>query len=227
MAIGIKDCCNCLIGNFGVSKFANLLHPARLILIEGRFSAMNINEAMTGRRSVRDYTSKKIDETSIRLLLEAAVQAPTAIHEELWAFAIVQDKELLNRLSDVAKELLNSGADPIHASETSPLSDHLVSPEFNAFYNATTLIVICAKPTGAFVAADCWLAAQNLMLAAYAQGFGTCVIGLAVSAINTPEWKKALGIPSDMTAFVPIIVGEPACETPPVSRKPPVILSWK
>ena len=57
MAIGIKDCRNCLIGNFGVSEFANLLHPAHLILIEGRFSEMNINEAMTGRRSVRDYTS--------------------------------------------------------------------------------------------------------------------------------------------------------------------------
>lgn len=168
---------------------------------------MNINEAITGRCSVRNYTSKIIDEATLRLLLEAAVQVPTAIHEEPWAFAIAQDKNLLNRLSDAAKELLNSGADPILVSGASHLSDHLVSPEFNAFYNATTLLIICAKPTGAFVAADCWLAAQNLMLAAYSQGFGTCVIGLAVSAINTPEWKKALGIPADMTPFVPIIVG--------------------
>ncbi len=188
---------------------------------------MNINEAIIGRRSVRDYTPKKIDESSVRLLLEAAVHAPTAIHEEPWAFTVVQDKNLLNRLSDHAKELLNSGADPIHASGTSHLKDHLVAPEFNTFYNATTLIVICGKPIGAFVAADCWLAAQNLMLAAYAQGLGTCVIGLAVTAINTPEWKKELGIPADMTAYVPIVVGVPASETPPVPRKPPEILIWK
>lgn len=162
-----------------------------------------------------------------KLILGAAVHAPTAIDEEPWAFSIVQDKKLLNRLSDNAKEILNSGADPIHASGTSHLNDHLVSPEFNAFYNATTLIIICAKPTGAFVNADCWLAAQNLMLTAYAKGFGTCVIGLAVTALNTPEWKKELGIAADMTAYVPIIVGVPASETLPVARKPPKILSWR
>jgi len=188
---------------------------------------MNINEAITGRRSVRDYAPRKIDEATIRQLLEAAVHAPTAIHEEPWAFAVVQDKGLLNRLSEHAKELLCSGTDPIHPGGLSHASDHLVAPEFNAFYNATTLIVICAKPTGAFVAADCWLAAQTLMLAAYAQGLGTCVIGLAVSALNTPQWKKEIGIPEDMTVFVPIILGVPAHATPPVSRKPPNILSWK
>ena len=188
---------------------------------------MNINDAIAGRRSVRDYTSKKLENASVRQLLEAAVHAPTAIHEEPWAFVIVQDKNLLNRLSEYAKELLNRGADPIHPSGISHASDHLVTRDFNAFYNATTLIVICGKPTGAFVAADCWLAAENLMLAAYAQGLGTCVIGLAVTAINTPEWKKELGIPVDMTAFVPIIVGVPASETPSVSRKPPEILVWK
>lgn len=188
---------------------------------------MNINEAITGRRAVRDYTPRKIDEASVRQLLEAAVHAPTARLEEPWAFTVVQDKNLLNRLSDHAKELLNSGADPIHPGGISHASDHLVATEFNTFYNATTLIVICGKPTSAFVSADCWLAAQNLMLAAYAKGIGTCVIGLAVTALNTPQWKKELGIPADMTAFVPIIVGVPAHATPPVPRKPPKILSWK
>jgi nitroreductase len=188
---------------------------------------MNVSEAIAGRRSVRDYTMDKVSEADIRLLLNVAVWAPTAIQEEPWVFIVLQDKQFLNRISDDAKELLNSGADPIHPSGTSHLSDHLVSPEFNTFYNATTLIVICGKQKGAFVAADCWLAAQNLMLTAYAQGLGTCVIGLAVTALNTPQWKEELGIPNNMTAFVPIIVGTPATETPPVSRKPPEILMWK
>lgn len=188
---------------------------------------MNVNEAIAGRRSVRDFTPEKVSEADIRLLLRAAVMAPTAIHEEPWVFIVLQDKQLLNRLSDDAKELLNSGADPIHPSGTSHLSDHLVSPEFNTFYNATTLIVIYGKQTGAFVAADCWLAAQNLMLAAYAQGLGTCVIGLAVTALNTPQWKEELGISNNMTAFAPIIVGMPAAKIPSVSRKQPEILIWQ
>jgi nitroreductase len=188
---------------------------------------MNVDAAIAERRSVRDYTPNKVDENSVRMLLEAAVHAPTAIHEEPWAFSIVQDKDLLTRLSDYAKELLNSGADPIHSRGTSHLIDAFVAPGFNIFYNASTLIVICGKPVGAFVAADCWLAAQNLMLSAYSKGLGTCVIGLAVSALNKPQWKKELGIPKDMTVFVPIIVGVPACEGTPVSRKSPEILIWK
>ena len=74
--------------------------------------------------------------------------------------------------------------------------------------------------------ADCWLAAENLLLAACAQGLGTCVIGFAVSALNTPEWKSELKIPAEMTAIAPMIVGVPAGVTPPVPRKPPEIISW-
>jgi nitroreductase len=107
---------------------------------------MNVDAAIAERRSVRDYTPNKVDENSVRMLLEAAVHAPTAIHEEPWAFSIVQDKDLLTRLSDYAKELLNSGADPIHSRGTSHLNDAIVALGFNIFYNASTLIVICGKP---------------------------------------------------------------------------------
>ena len=41
------------------------------------------------------------------------------------------------------------------------------------------------------------------------------------------DWKKELGIPAEMTAFAPIIVGIPSGETPPVPRKQPEILTWK
>jgi len=45
--------------------------------------------------------------------------------------------------------------------------------------------------------------------------------------LNTPQWKKELCVPSEMTAIAPMIVGLPAVETPPVSRKPPEIHCWK
>ena len=102
-----------------------------------------------------------------------------------------------------------------------------MTPNFNAFYHAETLIVICGKPLGSFVDADCWLAAENLMPAACALGLGTCPIGLAVTALNTPEWKKELGIPAEVTAIVPIIVGIPSSEMSAVPRKQPEILAWK
>ena len=66
---------------------------------------------------------------------------------------------------------------------------------FCVFYDASTLIVICAKPMGPFVSADCWLAAENLMLAASALGLGTCCIGSAIPALNSPEAKPRAGDP--------------------------------
>ena len=190
-------------------------------------STMSVTDAIHHRRAVRNYTSDKIDQATIRSLLDAAVHAPTAVHEEPWAFVVVQDKKVLNRLSDRVKELLSSGKDAIHPLRGSHATHGFMTPEFNAFYNAETLIVVCGKPMGPFVVADCWLAAENLMLAATANGLGTCVIGLSVTALNTPEWKKELNIPAEMTAFAPIIVGVPAAETPAVSRKEPEILTWK
>lgn len=86
------------------------------------------------------------------------------------------------------------------------------------------LIVICADKTGPFVAADCWLAAENLMLTACSMGLGTCVIGSAVAALNAPDMKTELGIPEEVTAVCPIIVGVPAGEAAPTSRKAPRIL---
>lgn len=194
--------------------------------------SMTARDAIYRRRAVRDYSPRKIDQPVIRSLLDAAVHAPTAVHEEPWAFAIIQDKNTLKRLSDHVKELLSGGTDPLHHAPGGQLTGRFTSPEFNAFYNDGTLIVIYGKPVegkplGPFVVADCWLAAENLMLAACAIGLGTCPIGLAVAALNTPQRKGEPGVPAEMVAFAPIIVGVAAGETAPVPRKPPEILYWK
>ncbi len=188
---------------------------------------MGILDAIYGRHSVRSYLAKPVDEEAVQSLLNAAVRAPTAIHEEPWAFVVVQNAALLQKLSDQAKPLFVE--EMRHRMERGAANsfEHFLRPEFNIFHGATTLIVICAKPVGPFITADCWLAAENLMLAACAQGLGTCVIGFAVAALNTPEWKTELKIPAAMTAMVPIIVGVPAGETPPVPRQPPEIITWK
>ena len=65
--------------------------------------------------------------------------------------------------------------------------EQLRDPGFSPFYGAGTLIVIYGRSKGPLVTADCWLAAENLMLAACALGLGTCVIGAAVDAFNSAD----------------------------------------
>jgi len=186
----------------------------------------NIFENILARRSVRAYAPDELDRNTVQTLLEAAVRAPTAMHEEPWAFAVVQNRQVLKKLSDRAKPLFIERLHRSHQAGGHAL-DIFSNPDFNIFHDAGTLIVICAKPSGPFVEADCWLAAENLMLAACAIGLGSCVIGSSVTALNTPEMKAKLGIPAEFNVVAPIIVGVPSGETAATSRKEPLILAWK
>ena len=183
------------------------------------------------RRSVRAYAERQPSASLVRKLLEAAVHAPTAMHREPWGFAIVQDRAALKRYSDRAKAMLRAPAQRTvgWGSATPPHGEHLAmldDPAFNIFYDAGTLVVICRRGGGAFAEADCWLAAQTLMLAATSKGLASCCIGFAVPVLNTPAVKRELGIPPKGAAVAPIILGYPRGATPSVPRKPPAVLSW-
>lgn len=186
---------------------------------------MTVMDAIHARRSVRSYTHERVDESVIDGLLDAAVRAPTAMHEEPWLFVIVRDTALMKRLSDRAKALLLEDAHRAQRDRGGHAHDVFASPDFNLFYNAGTLILICARPVGPFVTADCWLAAQNLMLAACAMGLGTCVIGSSVMALNSPEAKEELGIAAEVSVVAPVIIGVPAQAASPTTRKAPQVLT--
>lgn len=182
------------------------------------------------RRSVRAYAEKQPGESLLRELLGAAVHAPTAMHLEPWAFAVIQDKAVLKRYSERAKSILRAPGGAVGWGSAGRAShDHpamLDDPAFNIFYDAGTLIVICRRQGGPFADADCWLAAENLMLAAAAKGLGTCCIGFAVSVLNTAEVKRELHIPAEGAAVAPIILGYACGSVPEVPRKAPEILAW-
>ena len=186
---------------------------------------MTIFETILARRSVRRYKARKVDRTTVSILLEAAVHAPTAIHQEPWAFVVIQDRQLLKSLSDQAKPLFIAEAQEKGLEHAGHSFDIFKYPDFNIFYDATTLILICGRTSAPSYSADCWLAAENLMLAACAMGLGTCVVGSALPALNTPKTKVLLNIPENFIAVAPIIVGYPDDEIVPVMRKNPVILA--
>jgi nitroreductase len=189
-------------------------------------SGSDVFETILARRSVRSYGDQDIDRKIIGTLLEAAVRAPTAVREEPWLFVIVQDRELLRLLSERAKPLFAEEVRRAGVERPAHAFDIFASPDLNIFYDAGTLIVICARPIGPYVGADCWLAAENLMLVACAMGLGSCVIGSALPALNTPDIKNQLGIPADCAAVAPIIVGHPRGKTPATSRREPLVLAW-
>jgi nitroreductase len=195
--------------------------------IQEKPQGRNLFEAILARRSIRAYTPDTVGRNTVLTLLEAAVRAPTAMHEEPWAFLIIQNINILKQLSDRAKPLFVEEMRQRNTSKLHLSFKHLAEPDFDIFHGASTLIIICAKPLGPFAVADCWLAAENMMLAACELGLGSCVVGSSASVLNIWKVKAELGIPEDYTVIAPIVVGVPLEETAASSRKEPLILAWQ
>ena len=180
----------------------------------------SVFESILARRSVRSYKPEPVTSDILKTLLEAAIWAPTSMHKAPWGFVIIQNKELLQTLSDRAKPLF---IEELKRNDMN--ADIWANTDSNLFHDAGTLILICGRTNSHLPEADCWMAAENLMLAACAMNCGTCVIASALPAIRMPEIKSTLGIPADYTPVAPIIVGYPRAEPVPSQRRAPLILN--
>ncbi len=180
---------------------------------------MELLQAIKGRRSVREYSPEPVDDALLRSLIEAAIQAPSAINQQPWCFVVVKKPELLAEISDKAKAHMLKAS----LGAPQPYRDMLSDPKFDIFYRAPALVVIGTEQPTDWAVEDCALAAQNLMLAAYDAGLGTCWIGFAQNWLGTPEGKAVLGLSPSCFPVAPIIIGHPRRSPAPVPHKAPSI----
>jgi nitroreductase len=186
-----------------------------------REQRMDVIKTIYHRRSVRSYKPDVVSREIIDELIAAAVQAPSAMNLQPWAFIVVEGRELLSDYAERAKQHLLASMTP-----QSPLDryrDQLAEPSFDIFYGAPALVVIAATSDTAQSADDCCMAAQNLMLLACNKGLGTCCIGFARPWLNLSNVKDELGLPRRYAPVLAIVIGYPSGVTPPVPRKVPEV----
>lgn len=188
-------------------------------------AGVDVIDAIYDRRAVRAFEPGGLEEALVRRLIDAAVQAPSAVNLQPWAFVVVQDPALLARIASRAKEAALASLKP--GTPMWAARERLADPAYDVLYGAGTLIVILASPGDWHVTEDCCLAGENLMLAAHGLGLGTCVIGFARAALEEPEFRRELSIPADHQVVLPIIVGRPRGHPEPPPRRPPRILAWR
>jgi nitroreductase len=183
--------------------------------------AMDLKEAIYTRRATREFTPAPVDETTIRELIDAAIQAPSAVNQQPCAFCVIRDKSVLTNISRQAKaHLLRSEPIAFMSQHFQEISN---DKNFDIFYDTPVLIVISAMADMPWAVEDCALAAENLMLAARGAGLGSCWIGFAQMWLATSEGKAALKLPDAYKPVAPIIVGHPKSLPSPVPRRSPEI----
>lgn len=183
---------------------------------------MEFREVLRSRRAVRDFTSDPVPPQALRRLIDAAIQAPSAMNDQPWRFSVVTDAAMLFKMSTLAKRHLMMCLDVL------PKPDHFrdtfSDPNIHLFHNAPAMVVISADSANLWVTEDCTLAAENLMLAACENGLGTCWVGFAQTWLNAPEGRNMIGIPLEHHVVAPIVVGNPKAVPPAVPRRAPNIV---
>lgn len=100
------------------------------------------------RKSVREYQPKPIDKALLEKIVDAARCAPSARAEEPWEFVVVQEKDTLRKLGQIA-----------------------VTGSF--IQDAACCIVVFCRDTKYYLEDGC-AAIENILLAAAALGLGAC-----------------------------------------------------
>ena len=169
---------------------------------------MEVFEAIRTRRSIRSYEEKPVEEEKIRKILKAARLAPSAGNRQPWRFIVITDPKVKDRLIEVKEKRM---------------PPHVRPPRRGGPLSAPVVIVGCAVPSDSFPGTDFWkidvaIALQNLVLAAWEEGLGTCWLGV----FHEEEVKEVLGIPKEARVVVMIALGYPAEKKGPVTDRKPL-----
>jgi nitroreductase len=127
--------------------------------------SLSLLEKVLSRRSIRQYTAQDIPDQVLNSILEAGRQAPSAMNLQPWHFIVVTDPPLKQQLADgrYNKFIPDCPVTIVACADTTAV-DH--RPTMKAAYEERALAII-----------DVSIAIQNMVIAAWAQGIGSCWIG--------------------------------------------------
>lgn len=181
------------------------------------------DELFRNRRSIRKYQDKPVSMKLVHEIINASTLAPSAGNEQPWKFIIVNNREMMKRISDESKKNILARIDADPGDYAKKYQEMLKNQSFNVFYNAPCLVMILGSSDLKNLYVDCALAAGYFMLAAVARGLGTCWVNFGTE-IHDPEILDELALPDNCTIVAPIILGYPENIPPVPKRNKPEIL---
>ena len=156
----------------------------------------DILETIKGRRSIRKYIDKQVEEDALKKILESVKWSPSWANTQCWEVVVVRDQANKRGLQKTMAK----------------------NPAEKAMVQAPIVLVICAKlersgyykgqittKFGDWFMFDLGIVTQSICLTAYDLGLGTVIVGL----FDHNMAKKTLGMENGYEVVAMIPVGYP------------------
>ena len=138
-----------------------------------RMLILNIIEVIKRRRSIRQYVNHPLEDETIKMLLEAAISAPSGKNGQPWKFSVVNNSDDINHIAKL-------------------------SVCYRWMRKAKCFIIVYLDKSCSYHyikdIQSCGAAIQNILLAAYSMKIGSCWVGELME--KGEEIKSLLGINS-------------------------------
>ena len=163
--------------------------------------------AIKGRRSIRKYTDKKIPKEKLKQIMEAAVWSPSGSNAQAWEFIVVENSDDIKKIKTFSPGIFGG-----------PAAIIIVCRDLKRAYE------VCGElGRDTLSLMDISMASQNIMLAAYALGIGSCAVrSFGISAV-----KRLHDLPEHINPELLITLGYPEkAANPPKRREVSEVVHW-
>lgn len=189
-----------------------------------------------GRRSIRRYQDRPVSDEVLRRLLEAGRWAASAHNRQPWRFVVITDQSWRVRLAETMGQQfrIDLAVDGLAADQI----EKQVMRSYQRISGAPALIIVClsmadmdhypderrAQAERVMAIQSVALAAQNVLLAAFAEGLGVCWM---CAPLFCPDVVcTVLSLPDDWEAQALLTVGYPAEERQSIREPIETKLVW-
>ena len=159
-------------------------------------------EIIRTRRSYRSYQPEQITDEQLNAVLEAGTYAPTSRGLQSPFIVAIQNEELKARLAKMNAEIMGVTTNP--------------------YYDAPTYVLVFVPSDAPNGIQDASLVMENMMLAAHAQGLGSCWIHREREMFATEEGKELMkqwGLLEGLVGIAALALGYPNGEPSPAKPR--------
>ncbi len=152
-------------------------------------------EMLLKRRTIRAFRPDAIPDETLKKILTAGKYAPSAMGMQNRHFTVIRNQDLLKDIVTATEQ--NGGK---------------FRPGHTPFYGAPCVIVLSAPVSFALNREDAACALQNILLASYALGLGSCYICSVLPGLRDPAILARLSLPAGYAPYGCVSLGFPAEE---------------